>query len=619
MSRTWSLQRGATLQGDGSTCFSVWAPAVETASVVILDAEGETAYPMERRDAGLFQAQLPGVAAGTDYLYRLDGGRDRPDPVSRHQPAGVNGPSRVVDPTAFQWSDSGWQGVETADLLMYELHVGTFSNAGTFDAAAERLAYLRDLGVTAIELMPVAEFPGRRNWGYDGVHPYAPQSSYGGPDGLRRLVDRAHRAGLAVFLDVVYNHLGPEGNYLAEFGPYFTTRYETPWGAAINFDGADSDEVRRYFIDNARYWVTEFHIDGLRLDAVQMIFDFGAYHFLAELADAVHRVAEAAGRRVQIIAESDLNDPRLVRSHDRGGFNLNGMWNDDFHHAIHAALTSERNGYYSDFGGVEPVARTLQDRFVLAGRYSAYRRRRHGAPASDIPADRFIVFIQNHDQVGNRARGERLSELVTHEQRKLAAAMLLLSPYVPLLFMGEEYGETNPFLYFVDHGDAELVEAVREGRRREFASFGWTGSIPDPGAEETFLRSRLEREKAVRPPHSQLARLYHDLISLRRSEPALRPGAARYRVASDVEAGSVTIFYECGGQALLVAHNLAAAQAKLRPSIPAGVWRRQVATDDAVYGGSGPAAPAQLVSTANEPLAVELPAHTSVLYRREAG
>ncbi len=616
MAGGWSLERGATVLADGSTRFSVWAPRVETVTVTVAGAGGRSEHPLERKSGGVFETTLPGVGAGADYFYRLDGERDRPDPVSRHQPAGVHGPSRTVDPAAFRWSDSGWHGADMADLLIYELHVGAFTAGGTFDALAERLPYLRELGVTAIELMPVAEFPGRRNWGYDGVHPYAPQSSYGGPEGLRRLVDAAHREGLAVLLDVVYNHLGPEGNYLGEYGPYFTDRYRTPWGEALNFDGPESDEVRRYFIDNALYWITEFHIDGLRLDAVQMIFDFSAFHILDELAEAVHREASSVGRRVQVIAESDLNDPRLVRGRDRGGYGLDAMWNDDFHHAVHAALTGERNGYYVDFGGIEPVARSLRDRFVSAGRYSAYRRRRHGAPATDVPADRFVVCIQNHDQVGNRAAGERLSRLIGLDELKLAAAILLLSPYVPLLFMGEEYGEANPFLYFVEHGDPALLEAVRRGRRDEFAAFGWTGNISDPGSEKTFRRSTLEPERAERPPHSQIALLYRDLIGLRRSEPSLRPGRASFDVDFKGEAGGLTIVYGGAHSDLFVAHNLRAEPVTLPVSVPAGVWTRRLATDDERYGGAGPSGPGRL-TVGDASAALELPGYVSLLYSRE--
>ncbi len=613
----WSLERGATVLPDGCTRFSVWAPNVDRVSVVFSAGGRASEHPLQPGDDASFQLVLPDVHPGTDYLYRLDGDRDRPDPVSRYQPAGVHGPSRVVDADRFLWSDDDWRGLETADLVLYELHVGTFSLAGTFDGVVEALPYLRELGVTAIELMPVAEFPGRRNWGYDGVHPYGPHSAYGGPEGLRRLVNAAHGAGLAVFLDVVYNHLGPEGNYLAEFGPYFTDRYRTPWGQAINFDGPGSDEVRRYFIDNALYWITEYHIDGLRLDAVQTIFDFSAIHILEELAAAVHDQARALGRRVLVIAESDLNDPKLARKRERAGYGLDAMWSDDFHHALHAALTGERAGYYLDFGGVEPLVRALRDRFVLDGRYSTYRGRRHGAPAADLPADRFVVFIQNHDQAGNRAQGERLTQLVPLEQQKLAAALVLLSPYVPLLFMGEEYGELNPFLYFVDHGDPELLEAVRQGRQRELQRFAWQGSVPDPAAQETFNRSRLDRGRARHQPHAQLLDLYRDLVRARRQEAALRPGAARARVESDLAAGWLAIVYEGAGRDLLAVFNLAKRAGTVELMASAGRWVRCLATDEARYAGPGAVGPGQLDKDGVGPLQLAIGGHSAALYARE--
>lgn len=521
---TWLLTRGATLRRGGGTRFEVWAPRRQTVDVVVKSAGAESTFRLQPAGGGTFAGEVAQAGPGTDYMYRLDGRTDRPDPVSRHQPHGVHGPSRVVDPMAFDWTDDGWRGVDRSDLIVYELHVGTFAPAGTFDGVSDRLGYLRDMGVTAIELMPVAQFPGTRNWGYDGVHPFAPQNSYGGPAGLKRLVDAAHAAGLAVILDVVYNHLGPEGNYLADFGPYFTDHYHTPWGDAVNFDGPDSDDVRRYFADNACYWVSEFHVDGLRLDAVHAIYDFSARHILGELAAGVHEVAAALDRTVHVIAESDLNDPRLVRPPCRGGYAMDAQWSDDFHHAIHAKLTGEGGGYYRDFGSAGDIAKAFADRFVLDGRYSAYRGRRHGAPAGDVPADRFIVCIQNHDQVGNRAAGERLGRLTSFEARKLAAALCLLSPFIPLLFMGEEWGAEEPFLYFVSHGDADLNRRVGEGRRREFAAFGWEDRVPDPGSAESFNRSRLNWDAARSPEQETLRQLYGDLLRIRRAEPALKPG-----------------------------------------------------------------------------------------------
>jgi maltooligosyltrehalose trehalohydrolase len=582
-----TLDRGAAPRADGSTRFAVWAPNARQVEVAI-EREGTVrTVPLRRGDGGVHDCTIPGVPPGTDYSYRLDGGPARPDPVSRWRPAGVHGPSRVVEPGAFRWTDDGWRGLETADLVIYELHVGTFSPAGTFDGVIERLPRLRDLGVTAIEIMPVSEFPGRRNWGYDGVSPYAVQSTYGGPEGLRRLVDAAHREGLAVVLDVVYNHLGPEGNYLRDFGPYFSDRYRTAWGEGLNLDGPDSDEVRRYVVDNAVYWVREYHLDGLRLDAVDRIVDLSPVHIAEELGAAVHAHGESAGRRTLVIAEIDANDPKWVKDRAVGGYGMDAHWSDDFHHAVHVALTGERSGYYTDFTEPGAIAKVLGRRYVNDGRYSPHRRRRHGRPAADVPADRFVVAIQNHDQTGNRARGERLSTLVSPEALRLAAALLLLSPYVPLLFMGEEHGETNPFLYFVSHGDPALIEAVRQGRREEFASFGWAGEVPDPQAEETFEASRPSWERAESGDGARMLALYRDLLRLRRSEPALRPAAATVRVRHDESAGWVAARYDKEETVVEAVFNLSP-EARSVP-LERGRWALVLATDGPVYGGAGEA------------------------------
>ena len=535
----WSLERGARVEREG-TRFSVWAPKAKRVEVVI-ECEGGRAIALESREGGGFEGFVPGAGAGADYRFRLDGGEPRPDPVSRWQPEGVHGPSRVVDPAAFRWSDAEWKGLAMADYVIYELHVGTFTPEGTFDAVIPRLAELKTSGITAIEIMPVAEFPGTRNWGYDGVALYAPHSAYGGPEGLRRLVDAAHAIGLAVVLDVVYNHVGPEGNYLPLYGPYFTETYRTPWGPAVNYDGADSPEVRRFVIENALHWVTEYHVDALRLDAIHGIYDFGATHVLQELVERVHEQASALGRRVVVIAESDLNDPKVVRPPEVGGWGFDAQWSDDFHHAVHAALTGEDKGYYADFGGVEPLATAIAERFHYAGRYSRHRRRHHGAPSHDVSGDHFVIATQNHDQVGNRAAGERLSTLVSFPQQKLAAALLLLSPYVPLIFMGEEYGETHPFQYFVSHGDEQLVESVRTGRKKEFEAFGWGDEVPDPQSEETFQRSKLDWSSREESPHRELLALYRDLLALRKREPALRPGGPAPVVRHDGERGWLSV------------------------------------------------------------------------------
>jgi maltooligosyltrehalose trehalohydrolase len=639
-SAPWRLERGATVLPDGGVRFSVWAPRVRRTAVVIGVGGECTAATLHERGEGVFEAVVHGLGAGTDYLYRIDG-QERPDPVSRHQPRGVYGPSRVVDPAAFAWTDGAWRGREMAGLVIYELHVGTFTDAGTFDAVATHLADLRALGVTAIELMPIAEFDGARNWGYDGVHLYAPQSTYGGPDALRRLVDAAHRADLAVILDVVYNHLGPEGNHLGDYGPYFTDFYHTTWGTPFNLDGPNSDEVRRYVVDNARYWLTEFHIDGLRLDAVHAICDRSATHILEEIGAAVHAEAERLGRRAVVIDESDLNDARLVRGPAHGGYGLDGQWSDDLHHAVHRMLTGEVAGYYADFGGVAPIGKALRDRFVFDGQRSGYRRRRHGAPAADVSAERFVVCIQNHDQVGNRAGGERLGALVDLPAQRLATALLLLSPYVPLLFMGQEWGETNPFFYFVSHASPALAAAVRDGRRRELARFGWVGEPPDPQAEETFARSRLDRGRAARAGHREMLALHRDLLRLRAAEAALRPGAARYRVWVDAERGWLVVSYarpepralESRGSGSILAPargalavfsfageerrvTLADAELPEPPELTrAARWRLRLSTEEERYGGSG-TLPAATLDGAD--LAITLPPMSAAFYTEDS-
>ncbi len=470
---------------------------------------------MEPGPCGYHSAIVDDLQSDSSYFYALCDGRNLPDPASRFQPQGVHGPSQVVDPESFVWSDRAWRGRALSSSIFYELHVATYTEAGTFEAIIPHLDALAELGITTIELMPVAQFPGTRNWGYDGTYPYAAQNSYGGPLGLQRLVDAAHARGLAVALDVVYNHLGPEGNYLGVYGPYFTSRYKTPWGEAINFDGPDSDAVRRFFIDNALYWLESFHIDALRLDAVHGIFDFSANHFLAELQAEVASLSQRLGRQIHLIAESNLNDARLLHSAEKGGYNLDAQWNDDFHHSVHTLLTREQTGYYADFGKLSNLADTLKNGWCYSGQYSAFRRRRHGNSPAGIARSRLVVCTQDHDQVGNRARGERLSSLVGAEALKLAAGITLLSPFTPLLFMGEEYAEISPFQYFVSHGDQDLVEAVRKGRLEEFSSFDWVHEVPDPQAESTFEASRLDHSVAEREPHRTMLRLYKYLIRFR--------------------------------------------------------------------------------------------------------
>lgn len=554
----------------GGVRFRVWAPAATTVEVEVPAAGGRKS--LLQRDGEYFQGVVA-AAAGDDYWYWLDGTLRRPDPASRCQPQGVHGPSRIVDPT-FPWRDEEWPGVELDDCIFYELHIGTFTPAGTFDAAIERLDYLRELGVTALELMPVAQFPGERNWGYDGVYPFAPQQSYGGGAGLRRFVDACHRQGLAVFLDVVFNHLGPEGNYLHAFGPYFTDRYRTPWGEAVNFDGPGSDGVRHYFIANACHWVREYHLDGLRLDAVHGIFDFSARPFLSELAAAVHALTSAAGRPAYLIAESDLNDSRLVAAPSHGGFGLDAQWCDDFHHALRTLLTGERERYFSDFGDFSHLVKSFQEGFVLSGGYSFYRRRHHGSSSSGIPPGQLVVFSANHDQVGNRRRGERLSAHLSLPQLKLAAATVLLSPYLPLLFMGEEYAETAPFPYFISHGDAVLVAAIRRGRVEEFADGNEAEALPDPQSAATFLSAKLDQEQRHHGDHRALFAFYGELIRLRKE---WAPFAVCRREEMEIVAGAeeqvLALRRRLAGGQLCSLFNYSAELRVIRPPLADGTFQ----------------------------------------------
>jgi maltooligosyltrehalose trehalohydrolase len=595
MSQEPRPQLGCTVLGGGRAEFSVWAPRPGKVELHIVEPE-ERRIEMRPAGRGYHHVETEGVAPGSLYFFRVDDRADRPDPASRLQPLGVHGPSAVVDPH-FDWGDAGWRGLSLEDYLFYEIHVGAFTPEGTLDAIVERLDDLRDLGVTAIELMPLAQFPGTRNWGYDGVQPFAVQSSYGGPQALKRLVDACHRRGMAVVLDVVYNHLGPEGNYLSEFGPYFTDRYRTPWGEAVNFDGPWSDEVRRYFIENALVWITDFHIDALRLDAVHAIVDPSARPFLEELGARVHERAAELVRLVHVIAESDRNDARLVREPGRGGLGLDGSWNDDFHHAVHALLTGERNGYYLDFGSVGDLAKAFQENFVYSGQYSAYRRRSHGNSARDIPASRFVVFAQNHDQVGNRMLGERLSALASFEDLKLAAGLTLFSPFLPLLFMGEEYGETAPFLYFVSHNDRDLIEAVRRGRREEFAAFGWPDAPPDPQSESTFFRSKIDWQLRSAPRHSTLCRFHRELIRLRQSLPALSArNTEKPRAIAREEEKTLTIFRSCGSSEAFLAFHFGAAPACIALPTEPGIWEKEIDSAEERWLGAGSSAPARIES-----------------------
>ena len=510
--------------------FRVWAPRAERVDVKTVGK----LWPMSQTGGGWWEAKVDGAGPGTDYGYVLNGdGMVLPDPRSLWQPHGVHEMSRVLDQGAFAWTDGEWKPLELKDAVIYELHVGTFTEEGTFAAAEEQLEYLKTLGVTHVELMPVASFPGKRGWGYDGVDMFAPQESYGGadsgPGGLKHFVNAAHGHRLAVLLDVVYNHLGPSGNYLSRFGPYFTPNHHTPWGDAVNFEEGGSDEVRRFFIDNAKMWLRDYHFDGLRLDAVHAYVDRSAVHFMEQLAAEVRAVEQETGRSYALIAESDLNDPRVVTERERGGYGMDAQWSDDFHHALVALLTGDRSGYYADFGRLGDVAKALRDAFVYDGKYSEYRDRMHGRAVEGLPLWRFVGFAQNHDQVGNRAKGDRLHARTTPGRVKIAAALVMTAPFVPMIFQGEEWGASTPFLYFTDH-EPELGKLVSEGRKKEFAAFGWRPEeVPDPQDETTFLQSRLDWREITEPEHAGMLGWYREVIALRRLNPDFVDG----RVAVD--------------------------------------------------------------------------------------
>lgn len=530
---------GARPLGGSRTEFRVWAPAHERVELHIV-APDDRRVALKKNEDGYHEAIVDRAPEGTRYFFVI-GDRERPDPASRLQPESVHGPSEVVG-REFKWSDAKWRNIALEDYVIYELHVGTFTPEGTFDAVIGRLDALQELGVTAIELLPVAQFPGERNWGYDGVYAGAAQNSYGGPIALKRLVDACHARGLAILLDVVYNHLGPEGNYLGEYGPYFTDRYKTPWGLALNFDGPQSDHVRWYFIHNALQWVDEFHFDGLRVDAVHAIVDHSAEPFLQDLTSAVRERAAKLGRAIYTIAESDLNDPRVITPKEELGLGFDTQWSDDYHHALHTLLTGERAGYYAGYGKASDLAGVMRSGYLYTGQHSVYRGRKYGLKPNTTDGRKFIVCAQNHDQIGNRMLGERLSAIVCADKLRLAAAAIVLSPFLPMLFMGEEYGETSPFLYFTSHSDEALIEAVRKGRREEFEEFEWEGEAPDPHAQETFQKSKLNWDLREREEHRSLWKLYRDLLRIRRETPALRTlDLSALDVQSDDEKRIITV------------------------------------------------------------------------------
>jgi maltooligosyltrehalose trehalohydrolase len=603
---------GATYFDDSRCQFCVWAPQVEQLEVQLISPRHER-LPLEKDNMGYHVGARTSVIPGSRYFYRLNGVSERPDPASRFQPEGVHGPSEVLD-AKFSWGDDGWNGLALCDYIIYELHVGVYTREGTFDAVIPHLQELKDVGITAVEIMPVGQFPGGRNWGYDGVYPFAAQNSYGGPQGLKRLVNACHRTGLAVILDVVYNHLGPEGNYFNDFSPYyFTERYKTPWGPAINFDGPYSDEVRHFFIENARYWIADCHIDALRLDAVHAILDHSPVPFLEELAAEVHKLAGDLNHRVYLMPESAANDARLIRSRDCGGYGLDAVWSDDFHHALRTLLTGEQSGYYEDYGKFKHLVDAYRNGFTYSGEYSRFRKRRHGSSAKDIPAERFIVFSQNHDQVGNRLQGDRLIHSVCFEALKLAAATVILSPFIPLIFMGEEYGETAPFPYFISHSDAELIEAVRRGRRAEFAAFQWQGEIPDPQDEATFLQAQLCHESRHSNHHRVLYDFYKELMKLRKTVPALADLKKESMNLRGYDNEQVLFVHRWSGdgQAIII-ESFGQSEASVSLPIPAGHWRKVLDSTDKKWQGGGSSTPEDLHS--QETITLSLAPRSAVVF-----
>ncbi len=548
-----------------SASVHVWAPKAERVTLRLGAPETTVTAEREMQPGAdnWWSTDVNDDLTAVPYAFCVNGGRPLPDPRSSRQPNGVHGPSLQVDHSAFPWTDDGFQQAPLSAAVIYEAHVGTFSPEGTFAGMIRRLDHLARLGVTHLELMPVCTFAGSRGWGYDGVDLYAPHEAYGGPQGLKELVNACHARGLAVLLDVVYNHLGPEGNYLSQFGPYFTGEYHTAWGDAMNLDGAESHQVRRFFIDNALMWLTDYHIDGLRLDAVHAYYDRSALHFLEQLADEVGDREAHLGRRLVLIAESDLNDPRVITPPEAGGFGIDAQWSDDFHHAIHAALTGEDRGYYADFGTLGQIAAALERSYVYDGRFSTARRRVHGRSAVHLNQARFLGYHQNHDQIGNRAGGDRLHHIVGLDRYRIATALVLLAPFVPMLFQGEEWATAAPFQYFTDHGDPDLGRAVSEGRRREFSDFGWgADQVPDPQDEQTFLRSKLDWEQL--DAHQSILAWYRELLAIRRSYPELAAGAARPHVTVDHERSVLQI----RRGRILVVINLSRTPARLE--IPAG-------------------------------------------------
>ncbi|WP_449419771.1 malto-oligosyltrehalose trehalohydrolase [Phormidium nigroviride] len=589
------MKVGAEYHGLGKCKFTVWAPTLQEVALQIVSPEKRLIPMQKESDEGYWEVTATDIEPGTLYYYQLEGTTDKPDPASRYQPQGVHGPSEVIDPTKFTWTDAEWKGVPLAEMVIYELHVGTFTSEGTFEAIIPRLRALSELGINAIEIMPVSQFPGERNWGYDGVYPYAVQNSYGGPEGFKKFVNACHEHGISVILDVVYNHLGPEGNYLSQFGPYFTNKYHPIWGDALNFDDEYSDGVRNYFHENAIYWFQEYHIDALRLDAIQAIFEVGARPFLQELTDLTADLSEELGRKFYLIAESDLNDVRALRPKELCGFGLDAQWCDDFHHSLHTLLTGENDRYYQDFGKCEHLEKAFRESFVYSGQYAPHRKRKHGNSALEEPGHKFVVFSQTHDQIGNRILGDRLSKIVSFDGLKLAAGTVLVSPYIPFFFMGEEYGEEAPFLYFVSHSDVDLIEAIRKDKQEEFKVFEGRGEFQDPQNDDTFNNCKLNWEKQQEGKHKVLREWHQKLIQLRRTIPAMKKlDKKNLDVSSNEEEKILFLRRWSDDSQIFCILNFNAEDVTFTSVLPQGNWKKILDSSEEKWMGSGSQLPEKI-------------------------
>jgi len=586
---------GANYLGNVRCQFTVWAPLFKEVAVKIVSST-EQLLPMQQMEYGFWQVTGENIEPGSRYFYQLNGTKEFPDPASYLQPEGVHGASEVFDQQSFTWRDQDWLGVRLEDYIIYEIHVGTFTPEGTFEAIIERLPRLKELGINAIEIMPVGQFPGERNWGYDGVYPYAVQTSYGGPNGFKKLINACHGEGISVILDVVYNHLGPEGNYLPNFGPYFTKKYLGDWGDAPNLDYAYCDGVREYFLENAVYWLDTFHLDALRLDAIQGIYDLSAKHFLSELTERVHALSNQKGRKFYLTAESDLNDVRIIRPKEVGGYGLDAQWCDDFHHALHTLITGENHRYYQDFGQCKDLEKSWREGFVYSGQYSPDRKRRHGNSSAEEPADKFVVCSQNHDQTGNRILGDRMTKLTSFEGLKLTAGTVLLSPFIPLLFMGEEYGEEAPFLYFISHSDHDLIEAVRNSKREEFLRAGHAKDFQDPQDPGTFNKCVLNWEKQSEGKHKVIWDFYKELILMRQINEALKKlDKQKLEVSSREEEKLLFMRRYSEENQVFYLMNFSDRTITFDLDPPTGSWQKILDSADSKWMGPGTTLPEKLI------------------------